>query len=58
MPNLRMADNIDMHKDDDPMSDESDMEAYKILEKETVLEPKDNPVKKKVEIQSEKEESE
>ena len=37
------------------MSDESDMDAYKILEAET-LEPKDNPVKKKVEIVSEKSE--
>jgi hypothetical protein len=46
-----MADNIDMQKDDDPMSEESDMDAYKILEAETTLEPKDNPVKKKVKVE-------
>ena len=50
MPSLRMADNIDMQKDEDPMSEESDMDAYKILEAET-LEPKDNPVKKKVKVE-------
>lgn len=40
-----MADNIDLDADNDPLSEESDIEKYKMLN--TPLEPKDNPEKKK-----------
>lgn len=57
MPNLRMADNIDLENDGDPMSDESDLEQYKMLNEP--IEPKDNPDrKKKVAIQIPKESDE
>jgi hypothetical protein len=46
-----MADNIDLRKDEDPMSEESDIENYKLLL--SPIEPKDNPDNKKVEIHTE-----
>jgi hypothetical protein len=43
LPNLRMADNIDMQHDDDPLSEDSGLDVFVNA---PPIEPKDNPVKK------------